>query len=88
MTQIGFVTIVEHAPAVIDAYPRESHQLSEVDLADCGMIRRGVEMGTNLFVRRSTRGIDRTQLGRRPMWADSPAALGPVLGIGRADHLP
>lgn len=27
ITQIGFVTIVEHAPAVTEAYPRDNHQL-------------------------------------------------------------
>lgn len=28
ITQIGFVTIVEHDPAVTDAYVLDSHQLS------------------------------------------------------------
>lgn len=45
MTQIGFVTIVEHAPALIDAYPRESHQLSIVELADCVRRSKRTELG-------------------------------------------
>lgn len=66
MTQMGFVAIVEQAPAVRDAYPRDSHQLSVVGVSDYFCIQIDMKR-THLCVRRSIRGTGHTRLDKPPM---------------------